>query len=107
MSFGDASTVLVEPNSRPVDIRPLPLVIHREYVTYEQLAKMRETYVVGRDACFFENMPIKRMFPSNFRVNWRMLNVDGFHRKLLFEYTPVKYEFKTGVGPARVEGWED
>jgi hypothetical protein len=63
-------------------------VIHREYVSLEQLKALR-TYVVGEDACFFEQFSIKRPFPSFFRVHWRVLNVDGFHYTLRFE--PVKY----------------
>jgi len=87
--------VLVDVSDRVADIRPLPFVIHREYVSLDDL---KRTYIMGENACFFEQCAIKRPFPSNFRVNWRMLNVDGFHYTLMFE--PVKYRFSLTSTPS-------
>lgn len=57
----------------------------------EAIAAMR-SYVLGSQAWLLSK---PRSLPSFFRVHWRVLNVDGFHRKLLFDYTPVKYTFHT------------
>ena len=47
--------------------------------------------------CFFLSQ--LRPLPSSFRVNWRELNVDGFHMSLRFNYEPVKYKWTVGVRP--------
>ena len=57
----------------------------------EAIAAMR-SYVLGRQSWLLSEM---RPFPSFFRVHWRVLNVDGFHYTLLFDYTPVKYGWET------------
>jgi len=60
----------------------------------EKIAEYR-TYVMGKDAYLLAAI---KPLPSSFRVNWRILEIDGFHWHHYFNFDvldrqSVKYNF--------------